>query len=342
MEYVFDYILFLFQAVTIVAAIIIVLIGIKEVKKDDGAAIKIKDLTKKYEGYTEALEEFLYSEEYLKERDKKEGKKKKKEKKESKKDKTSTGRKSTIFVIDFNGSTMADEVESLREEITSILAVAHKNDEVVVNLESPGGAVHGYGLAAAQLERIKKKGIKLTVCVDKVAASGGYLMACVADKIVAAPFSIIGSIGVVMQSPNLNKVLKKNDVDYDLITAGEYKRTLTMFGENTPEAREKVQKELNEIHDIFQTFITKYRPNVDLKKVATGEHWLASQTLELGLVDELETSDEYIQNNLKNKKIISVEYEKEEKLAKKLLKAASLEGESFIDRLMNKKSTPMV
>ena len=105
--------------------------------------------------------------------------------------------KPRVYVLDFKGSMDAHEVASLREEVTAVLAVATPQDQVVVRLESPGGVVHGYGLAASQLQRLREKQIPLTVAVDKVAASGGYMMACVADKIVAAPFSIIGSIGVV-------------------------------------------------------------------------------------------------------------------------------------------------
>jgi serine protease SohB len=348
MEYIYNYILFLFQAVTIVASIIAVLVYIVSLKKGNKAkgSIKVEDLTEKYEDYTDDLEDYIYSEEYLKDKDKKEAEKEKKDKKAAKKSKNknkkiATGRKPTIFVIDFVGSVMADEVDSLREEISAILLVANKDDEVVVNIESPGGAVHGYGLAASQLDRIKQKGIKLTVCVDKVAASGGYLMACVADKIIAAPFSIIGSIGVVMQMPNIHKVLKKYDVDYEQITAGAYKRTLTTFGENTDEARTKVKEELEDIHNIFKSFILKYRPQVDLDKVATGEHWLASQALDLKLVDEIKTSDEYIQDSLKDKKVLSVEFKVPESLSKKLTKDLSLGLESSFDKFFNKKQTPM-
>ncbi|MGK3627588.1 protease SohB, partial [Acinetobacter sp. A11] len=148
-----------------------------------------------------------------------------------------------IFVLDFKGDIQASAVENLREEITLILATAKAGrDRIVVRLESPGGMVHGYGLAAAQLVRLRDAGFHLTICVDKVAASGGYMMACIANEIIAAPFAIVGSIGVVAQVPNFNRLLKEHNVDFELYTAGQYKRTVTMFGENTPEGKAKFEE----------------------------------------------------------------------------------------------------
>ena len=108
-----------------------------------------------------------------------------------------------------------------------------------------------YGLAASQMQRIRDKKLKLTVCVDKVAASGGYMMAVVADKIIAAPFAVLGSIGVLAQVPNFHRLLKKHDVDFEMLTAGKYKRTLTMFGENTDKGREKFQEDIEDTHVLF-------------------------------------------------------------------------------------------
>ncbi len=191
--------------------------------------------------------------------------------------------------------------------------MATDKDELILNLESPGGVVNGYGLLASQLERVREKGIHLTVCVDNVAASGGYLMSCVANKIVAAPFSYVGSIGVVAQIPNFNKVLKNHDVDYELVTAGKYKRTLTMFGENTEEGREKFRQELVMIHDRFKAIVAKYRPNMDVEQFATGEFWLATDAKERGLVDQIDTFDAYLQKTVEFTKVcvikISIEHE---------------------------------
>lgn len=199
-----------------------------------------------------------------------------------------------IFVLDFDGDIKASAVKHLREEISTIISTANKDDEVVVRLESGGGMVHGYGLAAAQLVRLKEAGLTLTICVDKIAASGGYMMACVADKILAAPFAVVGSIGVVSQMPNFNKWLKKHDIDYEMFTAGEYKRTVTMFGENDDEDRAKYTEELEQTHELFKHFVTTYRPKLDLEKVANGDHWYGEDALKLNLVDELSTSDAYL------------------------------------------------
>lgn len=199
-----------------------------------------------------------------------------------------------VFVLDFDGDIKASAVKHLREEISAIISTANKGDEVVLRLESGGGMVHGYGLAAAQLVRLKEAGLTLTVCVDKIAASGGYMMACVADNILAAPFAVVGSIGVVSQMPNFNKWLKKHDIDYEMFTAGEYKRTVTMFGENDEEDRAKYKEELEQTHELFKHFVTTYRPQLDLSKVANGDHWYGEDALKLNLVDELSTSDAYL------------------------------------------------
>lgn len=230
------------------------------------------------------------------------------------------GAKPKLFVLSFNGSMDAHEVEELRQEITAVLAIIKPEDQVVIKLESPGGVVHGYGLAASQLLRFRARNIPFTAVVDKVAASGGYMMACTANKIVAAPFAIVGSIGVVAQIPNFNRLLKKHDVDIELQTAGEYKRTLTMFGENTDEGRQKFKQELEETHLLFKDFVKEYRPNVDIEQVATGEHWFAAQAKDKGLVDQISTSDDFILSHLDTHKIISVSFQRKQKLSEKISK----------------------
>ena len=233
---------------------------------------------------------------------------------------TANGAKPKLFVLSFNGSMDAHEVEELRQEITAVLAIIKPEDQVVIKLESPGGVVHGYGLAASQLLRFRARNIPFTAVVDKVAASGGYMMACTANKIVAAPFAIVGSIGVVAQIPNFNRLLKKHDVDIELQTAGEYKRTLTMFGENTDEGRQKFKQELEETHLLFKDFVKEYRPNVDIEQVATGEHWFAAQAKDKGLVDQISTSDDFILSHLDTHKIISVSFQRKQKLSEKISK----------------------
>lgn len=202
--------------------------------------------------------------------------------------------KARTFVIRFDGDVAATAVEHFRIEVSAVLTMAQPQDEVVVCIESPGGMVHSYGLAASQMMRIRSKGIPLTAVVDRVAASGGYLMAAVANKIVAAPFAVIGSIGVVAQVPNVHRLLKKNDVDVEVLTAGKYKRTLTLLGENTDEGREKFRQELEDVHALFQDFVVENRPELDIDAVATGEAWYGTRALALHLVDELAASDEYL------------------------------------------------
>ncbi|WP_417446843.1 protease SohB [Kangiella sp.] len=223
-----------------------------------------------------------------------------------------------MYVIDFEGDIHASGVESLREEITAILATANKSDQVMVRLESPGGLVHSYGLAASQLKRIRDAGLKLTITVDEVAASGGYMMACVADELVAAPFAVLGSIGVVAEIPNFNRLLQKANIDYEQHTAGQHKRTLTMFGQNTTVAREKFKQELEEAHDLFKTFIHENRPDLDLDKVATGEHWYGRQALQLGLVDKIQTSDDVILDALNTMDVYSIKYDIRKPLTERL------------------------
>ncbi|WP_226704370.1 protease SohB [Microbulbifer elongatus] len=241
-----------------------------------------------------------------------------------------------LFVVHFDGDIKASALANLREEITAILQVADKEDEVVVSLESPGGMVANYGLAASQLARVRSAGVKLTIVVDKVAASGGYMMACVADRILAAPFAMLGSIGVVAQLPNFHRLLQRNDVDFELFTAGEYKRTVTMFGENTEEGKEKFQSDLEEIHTLFQHFVSEYRPQLDIAKVATGEVWFGQRALDLALVDELKTSDEYLTSRAQNADLYQVEYKERQNIAKKIGIATQSGIESTLARLFSR------
>ena len=236
--------------------------------------------------------------------------------KSKKKDKE--GSSQQVFVLDFDGDIKATAVKHLREEISTLISTANKGDEVIIRLESGGGMVHSYGLAAAQLVRLKDAGLTLTVCVDKIAASGGYMMACVADTIIAAPFAVIGSIGVVSQLPNFHKLLKKNDVDYEMFTAGDYKRTVTVFGENDDEDRAKYQQELEQTHDLFKHFVNNYRSQLDLDKVANGEHWYGEDALKLQLVDKLQTSDSYILELMDSNEVYALHSRQKPTFAEKL------------------------
>lgn len=242
-----------------------------------------------------------------------------------------------VYVLDFKGDTAASAVESLREEITLILATAKVGrDRVVLRLESPGGMVHGYGLAAAQLVRLRDAGFNLTICVDKVAASGGYMMACIANEIVSAPFAVVGSIGVVAQVPNFNRLLKEHHVDFELYTAGQFKRTVTMFGENTAEGKAKFEEELQQTHELFKHFVEKYRPQLNVEKVATGEHWYGKDALELNLVDKLQTSDEYLLSLLEQHDVYVIDTRRKPTLGEKLGLQAAQMADGFVPAVMNK------
>ena len=252
-------------------------------------------------------------------------KKQKAFKKELKKDKKNTAvEKSKLWLLDFKGDISATQTQALREEISLILSLIEKGDEVAVRLENPGGAVHEHGLAASQLLRFKDRGIPLTVLVDKVAASGGYLMACVADKILAAPFAIIGSIGVIAQLPNFNRWLEERGIDFEQVTAGKHKRTLTMFGKNTEEGREKLREEIEDIHALFKDQIVKYRPDLDIDSVSTGEYWYGARAIELGLIDEIITSDDYLANAKDNFDIYLTKLTKPQSFKEKLFNKAKL------------------
>jgi len=248
-----------------------------------------------------------------------------------------------IYVLDFKGDVQASAVDTIREEITLILATAKAgHDRVVVRLESPGGMVHGYGLAAAQLVRLRDAGFNVTICVDKVAASGGYMMACIASEIISAPFAVVGSIGVVAQVPNFNRLLKQHNVDFELYTAGEYKRTVTMFGENTPEGKAKFEEELQQTHALFKHFVEKYRPQLDVAKVATGEHWYGEDARELNLVDKLQTSDEYLLNLLPKHDVYVINTRKRPTFGEKLGLQAAQMAESLIPTVIGKLADSLV
>ena len=311
MQLLSQYALFFFEALTIVVAIIVVLISIVAIasKGKIKQRLELSKLNEKFNTTRQLMRDEILSKKDLKVAAKNDKAELKKQKSEQRK---------RVFVLDFIGDIKASETTQLREEVTAILSIATKEDEVLLRLESPGGVVHGYGLAASQLQRIRDQGIPLTIAVDKVAASGGYMMACVADKILAAPFAIIGSIGVVLQMPNFNKWLKKHNIEYEQVTSGEYKRTLTMFGENTDKGREKMQEELNDVHKLFKEFIEEHRPAVDIDKVSTGEYWFAKRALDLKLVDMLQTSDQYLIDLSSTRDIYQVKYRIKKSLGQKL------------------------
>ena len=336
MEFLSEYGMFVAKTLTIVLSILVVVVGIivaatRGKEHHDQAQIELTKLNEKYDEVSMSMNSLMLSKDEMKKVEKEH-----KEKEKSEKKVKSTADKQRIFVLDFDGDIKASAVTHLREEITAILMVARKQDEVFVRLQSAGGMVHTYGLAASQLKRIRDKDIHLTISVDKVAASGGYMMACVANNILAAPFAILGSIGVVAQMPNFNRLLKKHDVDFEMITAGEYKRTLTMFGENTDESRQKFKEDIEDVHVLFKDFVKHERPIVDIEKVSTGEYWFGTRAKDLALVDELKTSDDYLLEKVKEADLYKVTQVEKKSLGDKFSKFLQTVSEKVLLGLQTK------
>lgn len=330
-----DYALFAAKSLTIIALIGFLLMLLMRARQhvgelghdDDGGRLEVINLNHRYADMADEIKRATLPPKVFKQAMKLERKSEKKRAKATEPDKR------RVFLIDFHGDIMATEVSGLREMVSALLIEAGDEDEVLVRLDNAGGAVHEHGLAASQLLRIRERGIPLTVAVDKVAASGGYLMACVADRIIAAPFAIIGSIGVLAELPNFHRLLERNGVDFELHTAGEYKRTLTLFGENTEEGRTKLREQLEETHQLFKSFIQSYRPDLDLARVATGEYWHGEQALALGLVDELKTSDDYLLASRDNADLFKLRYKMRKRPLDRLLGAVRLASSTLAARL---------
>jgi len=305
--------------------------------------IEVRKYNEDVEDMTDTIEDLIMDKYQLKSRRKAQDKQLKEEEKQAKKlakqnksksDDTPVEVKPQHYVLDFDGDIRASAVEELRQEITAVLSVAQPQDEIVLRLESAGGMVHAYGLAASQLERIRAANLNLTICVDKVAASGGYMMACLGNKIVAAPFAILGSIGVVAEVPNIHRLLKKHDIDVDVLTAGEHKRSLTVMGENTRKGKDKFMEDLQITHDLFKDWVAQQRPQVNIKEVANGDVWYGQQALTNNLVDALGTSDDYLQQLVKqDASVILVSYEEKKSVGEKLGLAASSVVETVSTRL---------
>jgi serine protease SohB len=343
MDFILEILEFLLQAVILLGVFLIAIAGVVSIsqrRRDGGdeGAVEARLLNERYEEQREAIRTIVESDAAAKARSKEKKRadkqKKKEDKKAAKLDSGTAGEptKPRVFVLNFDGDMQASQVEQLREEISAILPLATNADEILVRVESGGGVVHGYGLAASQLLRIKESGIRLVVAVDKVAASGGYMMACVADEIIAAPFAIIGSIGVVAQLPNFHRLLKKNDIDFELHTAGEYKRTLTIFGENTDKARDKFQADIDDVHNLFKAFVAENRSVVAIDEVSTGEYWFGQRALEKKLVDRLCTSDSYLMEKSNEHDLVEVRFRAKRSWQEKLGLAAG----HIIDRSLKR------
>lgn len=352
-EFFYNYGLFFLKTLTFVIAFVVILMAIVAAASrsrlsagsSESGRIEIKKYNERLEDMQEALSLSLLEPFQRKQAEKEKKASDKAEKKAAKqaakKAKKQRGSGETIvpekvrprlYVMDFDGDIRASEVEKLRREITAVLTTATAEDEVVVRLESGGGMVASYGLAASQLDRIRDKKIPLTICVDKVAASGGYMMACVADKLVAAPFAVLGSIGVVAQIPNFHRLLKELKIDFEMLTAGKYKRTLTVFGENTDEGRQKFIEDIERIHGQFKQYVAQRRPELDIEAVATGEIWSGQDTLDLNLADQLSTSDQYLIDACDEREVLILSYKEKKNLMDRL----SLGVQNTIDGVLLK------
>lgn len=328
MEFLGEYGMFLAKVMTFVVAIVLVVGAVASAGgKKTQAKLSVRSMNERFKALREQLEQAVLPKDVLK--------KQRKAAKAAEKEAAKAGEtKKRVYVLRFKGDIRASDVIHLREEITALLNVATPEDEVVVCLESGGGMVHEYGLAASQLLRIRERNIPLTVCVDKVAASGGYMMAVVANHIVAAPFAVIGSIGVIAQLPNFNRLLKKHDVDFEMHTAGEYKRTLTLFGENTDEAREKFRQDLADVHGLFKSFVGQYRPQLQVEQVANGDVWYGSKALEQGLVDQLCTSDSYLQTRCEIANVYEISSKRPRSVKERLGMAAEARIAGMFERVL--------
>ncbi|WP_090262162.1 protease SohB [Pseudomonas panipatensis] len=326
MEFLLDYAGFLARTLTVLVAVVAVLLvaaALRSRGRRSGGHLDVRKLNDFYKDLRERLQNSVLDKDKLKALHKSESKAAKQAKKAG-------AQKSRVYVLDFDGDIKASATEHLRNEITALLSLATPKDEVVLRLESGGGMVHSYGLAASQLARIRQAGVPLTVCVDKVAASGGYMMACIGERILSAPFAIIGSIGVVAQLPNVHRLLKKHAIDFEVLTAGEFKRTLTVFGENTDKGREKFQEDLETTHELFKSFVAHYRPKLAIDEIATGEVWLGQAALGRKLVDELKTSDEYLAERAREADVYQLQYIQKKSVQERLGVGAS----TVIDRVL--------
>ena len=317
MEFVLQYGLFVAKTATIVVAagVLVALVAGLSRRGRQPDRLQVTRLNDHYRSLKQALEASILPRKHFKVEEKARRQERKALRKRSAEEAEKSRR---VFVINFRGDIRASAVAALREEVTALLTIARAEDEVVLRLENAGGLVHDHGLAASQLERIRSRGIPLTVAVDKIAASGGYMMACVGNRILAAPFAVLGSIGVLMQLPNFHRILDAHGVDFELLKGGEYKRKLTVFGENSDADRARMQQEIDETHALFKDFVGEHRSQLDIGAVATGEHWYGRQALELVLCDELRTSDDYLLAASQEAELYELVYTTRKPLARKL------------------------
>ncbi|HSH43555.1 MAG TPA: protease SohB [Arenicellales bacterium] len=338
-EFLTEYGLFLAKSLTFVLVVVVIAAAVSALSRRTKGPekLEVKDLNRKYEEMRDTLRSHI-----LPSKEWKKLVKRDKSRRKSSRGKGKDSESGRVFVLNFHGDIKATGVAALREEITAILTLAGENDSVLLKLENMGGIVHEHGLAASQLTRLKDKGLHVTAAVDKVAASGGYMMACVADRIIAAPFAVLGSIGVLAQLPNFHELLRRHGIDFEQQTAGEYKRTVTMFGEITDKERAKLREQIEQTHDLFKAFVAEHRPGLDLDKVATGEIWYGSDAMEMGLVDEIRTSDDYLLEASEKARLYEVSYRARKTVSERLLGSIDAAFGQVADAVRERLSRPAV
>ena len=360
LDFLYEYGLFLAKVVTFcVAAIVVigflVMAGQNRRQLSKSGHIEVRNLNEEFEDMTDTLDHAMMDKFQFKQlrksqdkadklqtkQDKAEAKKQAKQIKAddsatSSEEKEVPTTKKRTFVLDFDGDVKASAVEFLRHEISAIISVAKVTDEIIMRLDSSGGMVHTYGLAASQLGRINTANIPLTICVDQIAASGGYMMACMANHITAAPFALVGSIGVVAEVPNVHRLLKKHSIDVEVLTAGEHKRSLTIMGENTRKGRDKFVEDLQQTHGLFKNWVKQQRPQIDLDEVANGDVWYGQQAIDMGLVDAVGTSDEVLQEAVKQSDVLLIEYVSKKTIGERLGIAAATSLTLFSTRIWSR------
>jgi len=328
-EFFVNYGLFLAKSLTIALALagVLVLVSVLSKKDKSQDKLEVKNLNRHYDETRNVLRSHL-----LPRRERKKLAKQERSARRSARGRTKEDAAAArLFVLNFHGDIKATANGSLREEITALLTLAESGDAVLLRLENMGGIVHEHGLAASQVKRLRDAGVHVTAAVDKVAASGGYMMACVADRIIAAPFAVVGSIGVLAQLPNFHEMLKRHGIAFEQETAGDYKRTITMFGENTDRERAKLREQIEQTHELFKSFIAEHRPGLDLDKVATGEIWYGSDAVEAGLVDEIKTSDDFLLEAARHNQVYELTYSARKSFSERLLSSIGMAVERAVD-----------
>ncbi|WP_343192796.1 S49 family peptidase [Buchnera aphidicola (Taiwanaphis decaspermi)] len=216
-------------------------------------------------------------------------------------------KKSNLYILDYNDKIKKNKIKKLREEISSIILVAKKNDEVLLRLENTSDIVYEYGLVIAQLQRLRKKGIKLIISIDKIVSNGGYIIACVADHISASPFSIIGPINIVVNIPNIDKYTQTSNLNNQLNDCNTFTK-LTLIKNNTKIYVNKIFNKLDIKKYIRNSFIKDMRPSLNLNKIFNQNYWIGENAINEKLIDSINTSDDILFSKKDTHNLLKIKY----------------------------------